>query len=130
MPRKFSRQSDYRRQLLRNLATSLILYEKIVTTSAKAKEIRPIVERLVNIGKLKNLQAHRRLNSYLTHPNAVKKIIEVLAPRFDKKTSGYLQIIHYQPRHGDNAPQDIIQFIKLPVSANKETEKAKHDHQK
>jgi len=129
MPRKLSRKLAHRNHMIRNLATSLILYEKIITTSAKAKEIKPIVERVINIGKSNDLQAYRRLNGYLTHRNAVKKVIEILSPRYSKIPSGCIQIIHYQPRHGDNAPRDIIQFIKISPT-KEESSKEKHENHK
>ncbi len=109
--RKLSRRSGSRKALLKNLACSVILYEKVKTTEAKAKEVKPIVEKLINIGKKKDLTARRRLLAYLPEENAVSKVIEELSSKYKDKNSGYLKIYRLGPRKGDAANMVIIQLI-------------------
>ncbi len=97
-----------RKALLRNLAVSLILYEKIQTTRAKAKTLRPIVEKLITKGKINNLTARRYLLKYLYKESAVKKILEDLSPRFKERKGGYTRIINIGRRQGDGA--EIVQI--------------------
>lgn len=98
--------------LLRNLATSLVIYEKINTTKAKAKAVQPIMDKIINLGKKNNLTSRRTLLQILTTSKAVKKIFEVLAPRYQSRNSGYTRILNLSPRHGDGAILARIEFIK------------------
>lgn len=100
-----------RRALLRNLATSVVLYEKVTTTRAKAKAIQPIVERCVTLAKAQTLAARRRLLAVLTHPNAVRKAFEVLGPRYATRSGGYTRIIKIGRRLGDAAEIVHIEFV-------------------
>ncbi len=100
-----------RKALIRGLAEHLVIYEKIQTTDARAKVIRPIVEKLVTIGKENNLTARRRLLSYLFTRNAVNKVLEVLGPRYADRTGGYLRINKIGPRAGDAAEMVLISFV-------------------
>lgn len=97
-----------RKALLRNLAVSLILYEKIQTTKAKAKTIRPIVERLITKGKENTLSARRNLLKYLYKESAVKKIMEDIGPRYKDRKGGYTRILNLGRRAGDAA--EIVQI--------------------
>lgn len=97
-----------RKALLRNLAVSLILYEKIKTTKAKAKTLRPIVERLITKGKTNTLSARRNLLKYLYKETAVKKILEDLGPRYKDRKGGYARILNLGRRQGDGA--EIVQI--------------------
>lgn len=105
------RKKAPRRALLRSLATSLILYEKIKTTQAKAKALRPFIEKLIAKGKSNNLQARRALKRVLYQDNAVKKVLEVLSPRFKDRKGGYTRIIKFGTRSGDAAKMAIIEFV-------------------
>lgn len=96
---------------MRDLATSLILYEKITTTEAKAKTLRPFVERLITTSKANTLQARRRLNAVLLHEKAVAKALEVVGPRYQSRAGGYTRIIHLKPRLGDGAKQAVIELV-------------------
>lgn len=100
-----------RRALLKNLAQSLILYEKIQTTAAKAKTLRPLVERMVTIAKQGDLTARRRLLKELNTDGAVKKILEVIGPRYQNRAGGYTRIIKIGPRQGDGAEIVRIEFV-------------------
>lgn len=106
------RSSSARRALLRGLATSVILYEHCNTTLAKAKAVRPLVERLITKGKVKSLNSRRQLNSVLMSENAVNKILEELGPRYATRPGGYTRIIKLGARKGDGAEVAQIQLVK------------------
>lgn len=105
------RAKAQRKALLRSLATSLILYEKIKTTQAKAKVLRPFVEKLITKGKRNDLFARRSLKKVLYKDNAVKKVLEVISPRYKERRGGYLRIIKLGSRTGDAAKMAIIEFV-------------------
>jgi large subunit ribosomal protein L17 len=108
---KLGRERGPRLALLANLATSVILYEKIRTTEAKAKAVRPVVEKLVTKGKVKNLTAKRQLDKVLKDKNAVKKVLDVLGPRYKDRPGGYLRIVKIGQRQGDAAKMAQIEFV-------------------
>ncbi len=101
-----------RRALLRNLATSLILYENLNTTLAKAKAVRPLVEKLITTGRKKTLSARRALARVLTIESAVNKVLEEIGPRFASRPGGYTRILKLGRRQGDGAETAQIQLIK------------------
>lgn len=105
------RKKAPRRALLRSLATNLILYEKIKTTSAKAKVLRPLVEKLITKGKKNDLIARRELLKYLFKKSAVKKVLEELGPRYKDRKGGYVRIIKLGARSGDGAKLAQIEFV-------------------
>ena len=108
--RKFGRNPAQRKALLRQLAISMILHERITTTEAKAKTIRPVVEKLVTIAR-QDSHAHRKLiMSKIDHPLATAKLFEVIAPRFESTPGGYTRISKLEPRRGDAAPMALIEF--------------------
>ncbi len=109
--RKFGREAGPRKALIRNLADSLVLYEKIKTTEAKAKELRPYVERLVTMAKKNNLAARRALIARLRTQNAVKKLMEVYGVKYQNKAGGYTRIVKLQVRKGDGASLAQIEFV-------------------
>lgn len=100
-----------RKALLRGLAVSLILYEKIKTTKAKAKVIRPIVERLITRGKNSTLASRRYLLKYLYKESAVKKVLEELGPRYKDRKGGYTRILSIGQRQGDGAEVAQIELV-------------------
>ncbi len=106
------RPRGQRLALLRNLATSVILYERINTTLAKAKAVRPLVEKLITTGKQKTLTARRRLARVLTIESAVNKVLEELGPRYLSRPGGYTRIIKLGQRQGDGAEIAQLQLIK------------------
>lgn len=110
--RKLGRESGARKALLRNLATSLVLYETMNTTLAKAKEIRPVVEKLITTGRKKTLVSRRALARVLTVESAVNKVLEELGPRYATRPGGYTRIIKLGTRKGDGAEIAQIQLIK------------------
>lgn len=106
------REKAPREALLRNLAQSIILHERVSTTEAKAKAIRPIVERLVTLGKESTLTVRRRLMAKLYSELAVKKVMEVLGPRFKTRNGGYTRITKVGIRTGDGARMAVIEFVE------------------
>ncbi len=106
-----SRTKGPREALLRNLATSVILYEKVKTTKARAKFVRPIVEKAISIGKSKDLQTRRRLHVMFTVENVVKKILEELGPKYQARKGGYTRIIPLARRQGDAAEVVQIELV-------------------
>lgn len=106
-----SRKIGPRRSLMKNLAVSLVLYEKIKTTEAKAKAIRSYVERLVTIAKTSSLANRRLLMKRLTTQGSVNKLLEVLGPRYKDRQGGYLRIVKLGRRKGDNGQSVIIEFV-------------------
>ena len=117
--RKLGRTTEHRLSLLRNLATSLInaRNEQIVTTLPKAKDLRPVVEKLITIGKRGDLHGRRLLIARTRSEACAAKIIETLAPRYKSRQGGYLRILKAGFRHGDNAPMAVIEFVDRDVNA-------------
>ncbi|MDP3883181.1 MAG: 50S ribosomal protein L17 [Candidatus Staskawiczbacteria bacterium] len=109
--RKLSRKKGPRKQLFRSLANSFFLYEKIKTTEAKAKELRPIVEKMITRARVNTL-ANRRLLAQDLTPKMTKKIIDELAPKFAGRKGGYTRITKLGPRISDGAKIVIFELIK------------------
>jgi len=101
-----------REALLRSLATSFVVYEKIKTTKAKAKVLRPIVEKMITLGKTDTLHNRRQAMKYLYTEGAVKKTFEVLGPRFKNRTGGYTRITKIAPRVNDGAEMAILEVVE------------------
>lgn len=105
------RKTASRASLLANLAESLILYEKIKTTKAKGKATRSLVERLITKAKQQTLAARRGILKIIYTPNATKKLIEALAPRYKERKGGYTRIITLKNRKGDGAEEVIVELV-------------------
>ena len=108
--RKFGRQSGQRKALLRSLARSLVLRGRITTTVAKAKEIRPLVEKMVTRGRAPTLANRRLLIAALGDQKTATKLIST-AKNYDGRAGGYLRIVKMAPRKGDAAPMALIEFV-------------------
>lgn len=116
--RKFGRYTAHRKALFKNLSKSLINHEQIVTTLAKAKDLRPIIEKLVTIGKKSTLHSRRRLISFFGgNTKEVKKMFDTISKRYRDRAGGYTRIIKAGFRKGDNAPVAIIEFVDRNVEA-------------
>ena len=115
--RKLGRTSAHRTAMFANMAASLIKHEQIVTTLPKAKELRPFVEKLVTLGKRGDLHARRQAISRLRDADLVKKLIDVLGPRYKSRNGGYLRVMKAGFRPGDNAPMAVIEFVDRDVEA-------------
>tara|TARA_Y100000590_G_scaffold342688_1_gene391366 strand:- start:1072 stop:1512 length:441 start_codon:yes stop_codon:yes gene_type:complete len=109
--RKLNRTSSHRKAMFSNMANSLIKHEQIVTTLPKAKELRPIVEKLVTLSKNDDLHSRRQAIAKLQDLQIVKKLFEVIAPRYENRNGGYTRIIKAGYRYGDSAPMAVIEFI-------------------
>ncbi len=115
--RKLNRTHEHRRAMFANMAAALIRHEQIVTTLPKAKDLRPIVEKLVTLGKRGDLHARRQAISEIRDVPMVKKLFEVLGPRYKDRNGGYLRIMKAGFRYGDNAPVAVIEFVDRDVDA-------------
>lgn len=105
------RKKGPREAMLKNLATSLVLHEKIQTTEAKAKAVRPLVEQMITVGKAGTVTARRELAKFFSTDNAVSKVMEVLSPRFKERSGGYTRIVMIGHRKGDGAEVAQIEFV-------------------
>jgi large subunit ribosomal protein L17 len=123
--RKLNRTASHRKAMFTNMAASLITHEQIVTTLPKAKEIRPIVEKLVTLGKRGDLHARRQAISQVQDQDAVRKLFDVIASRYATRNGGYLRIMKAGYRQGDNAPLAVIEFVERDVDAKGKADKAR-----
>ncbi|MBR0473794.1 MAG: 50S ribosomal protein L17 [Erysipelotrichaceae bacterium] len=117
--RKLGRTADHRKALLRNMATDMIVYEKIETTEKKALELRSVVDELVTLAKKGDLHARRQVLSYVrdvkvgkTDKTAVQKLFDEIGPRYADRKGGYTRVVKTGVRKGDAAPMAYIEFIK------------------
>ena len=123
--RKLNRTASHRKAMFANMAASLILHEQIVTTLPKAKEIRPIVEKLVTLGKRGDLHARRQAISQIRDVAVVSKLFDAIATRYASRNGGYLRIMKAGYRYGDNAPLAVIEFVERDVDAKGAADKAR-----
>lgn len=103
--------------MLANMAQALVEHEQILTTLPKAKELRPLVEKLVTLGKRGDLHARRLLIAKTRSEATAKKILEVLAPRYRERPGGYTRVLKAGYRFGDNAPMAVIEFVDRDIEA-------------
>ena len=114
---KLGRNPAHRRATLRNLVTNVIQHESIQTTVARARAARPLVERMITLGKRDSLHARRQAASFLLTPDATKKLFADIAPRFASRNGGYTRIMKAGFRPGDNAAMAVIEFVDRDVEA-------------
>ena len=115
--RKFNRTAEHRRAMFGNMVAALIKHEQIVTTLLKAKDLRPIVEKLVTLGKRGGLHARRQAVAEIRDVAMVKKLFDVLGPRYKDRKGGYTRILKAGFRHGDNAAVGVIEFVDRDEAA-------------
>ncbi len=115
--RKLNRTASHRKAMFANMAASLIEHEQIVTTLPKAKDLRPIAEKLITLGKRGDLHARRLAISQIKDVEQVKKLFEVLGPRYKDRNGGYCRVLKAGFRFGDNAPLAVIEFVDRDVEA-------------
>ena len=108
--------AQHERHMLANLATQLIVHESITTTEARARRLRPYVEKLITKGKRGDLHARRTVMKKITDKFAVYRLFEVIAPQLEGRDGGYTRIIKTMPRRGDNAPMAVISLVLEPVA--------------
>src|SRR6266849_2774099 len=128
--RKFNRRSDHRRSMLANLAASLIKHEQIVTTLPKAKDLRPVVEKLVTLGKRGDLHARRQAIAEMRDVAMVKKLFDVIGPRYKAREGGYTRVLKAGFRYGDSAPVAVIEFVDRDVDAKGSEDRAREEAKK
>jgi large subunit ribosomal protein L17 len=128
--RKLNRTASHRKAMFANMAASLIEHEQIVTTLPKAKEIRPIVEKLVTLGKKGSLHARRQAISQIGSVELVAKLFAAIAPRYVNRNGGYIRIMKAGFRHGDNAPLAVVEFVDRDVSAKGAADHARVEAEK
>ena len=109
--RKLNRTSSHRKAMFRNMATALLKHEQIKTTLPKAKELRPVVERMITLGKRGNLHARRQALSFLKEEGVVRKLFDGLAERYDDRAGGYTRVLKAGFRYGDSAPMAYIELV-------------------
>ncbi len=115
--RKLNRTASHRKAMFANMSAALIKHEQITTTLPKAKELRPIVEKLVTLAKKGDLHARRQAISRIRDKDMVSKLFETLGPRYQDRHGGYIRIMKAGYRHGDNAPIAVIEFVDRDESA-------------
>jgi large subunit ribosomal protein L17 len=125
--RKLSRNTSHRRAMLRNLVTDFLEHGRLMTTLPKAKEVRPLAEKMITLGKRDNLHARRQVQSYLMRDGIAKTVFDTIAPRFADRKGGYSRIIKLGNRKGDGADLAIIELLgsELEVKKAERAEKAK-----
>ena len=109
--RRFNRTASHRQAMFANMAAALIKLEQIVTTLPKAKDLRPVVEELVTLAKKGGLHARRQAISQIRDETQVKKLFDVLGPRYGERKGGYTRVLKSGFRYGDSAPMAVIVFV-------------------
>ncbi|MEA2857841.1 MAG: large subunit ribosomal protein [Methylobacteriaceae bacterium] len=115
--RRFNRTAEHRKAMFANMAQALIKHEQIVTTLPKAKDLRPVVEKLITLGKRGDLHARRQAIAQVRDVALVKKLFDVLGPRYKERNGGYTRVLKAGFRFGDNAPLGVIEFVDRDVDA-------------
>ena len=115
--RRFNRSSEHRKAMFANMAVALIKHEQIITTLPKAKDLRPVVEKLITLGKRGDLHARRLAISQIRDEAMVKKLFDVLGPRYKERPGGYTRVLKAGFRYGDNAPMAVIELVDRDVEA-------------
>lgn len=123
--RRLGRSSSHRKAMFANLAVSLIEHEQITTTLPKAKDLRPLVEKLVTLGKRGDLHARRQVIAQIGNESVVKRLFDTIAPRYATRNGGYLRIMKAGFRHGDNAPMAVIEFVERDADAKGAADRAR-----
>ena len=128
--RKLNRTASHRKAMFANMAASIIEHEQIVTTLPKAKEIRPIVEKLVTLAKKGDLHARRQAISQIRDVALVSKLFATIAPRYANRNGGYIRIMKAGFRYGDNAALAVVEFVDRDTSAKGSADLARVEAEK
>ena len=123
--KKLNRTSEHRKALIKNMLNNLIKYEQIITTLPKAKVLKPQADKIITLGKKKDLQNTRRLVSQLQDKTNANKVIKTLSKRYEKRSGGYTRIVKAGFRYGDNAPLAVIEFVDRDVESKRKFKKKK-----
>ncbi len=128
--KKLNRTSEHRKALIKNMLNSLIKYEQITTTLPKAKVLKPQADKIITLGKKKNLQNTKALITKLQSTVSANKVKKTLSKRYESRKGGYTRIIKAGFRYGDNAPMAVIEFVDRDINAKKVDKKSKEDKTK
>ncbi|MEZ0211823.1 MAG: 50S ribosomal protein L17 [Xanthobacteraceae bacterium] len=128
--RRFNRTAEHRKAMFANMAQALITHEQILTTLPKAKDLRPVVEKLITLGKRGGLHARRQAIAAVRDPVVVRKLFDVIGPRYKERAGGYIRIIKAGFRHGDSAAVAVIELVDRDVSAKGAADLARHEAEK
>jgi large subunit ribosomal protein L17 len=123
--RKLNRTASHRRAMFANMAASLIEHEQIVTTLPKAKELKPIMDKLITLAKRGDLHARRQAISEIRNTDQVSKLFETLGPRYAERSGGYTRVLKAGFRHGDNAPMAVIELVDRDPEAKGAADRAR-----
>jgi large subunit ribosomal protein L17 len=128
--KKLGRTPSHRKAMFRNMVTSLLDHERIVTTQVKAKEIGRLTEKMITLGKRGDLHARRQAVAYIRSNEVVKKLFSEYAQRYAARDGGYTRVLKLEPRAGDNAPMAMVELVDRPITepkdqSSKSKEKAK-----
>ena len=115
--RRFNRTAEHRKAMFANMSQALIKHEQIITTLPKAKDLRPVVEKLITLGKRGDLHARRQAIAQIKDVVLVRKLFDVLGPRYKERNGGYCRVLKAGFRYGDNAPMAVIEFVDRDVDA-------------
>ena len=115
--RRFNRTTEHRKAMFANMSAALIKHEQIITTLPKAKDLRPVVEKLISLGRIDSVHTRRLAMSQIRDDAMVRKLFTVLGPRYVARPGGYCRIMKAGFRKGDNAPLAVIEFVDRDVSA-------------
>jgi large subunit ribosomal protein L17 len=125
--RKLNRTAEHRKAMFANMAAALIQHEQIVTTLPKAKDLRPIVEKLITLGKRGDLHARRQAVAQIRDVGMVKKLFDVIGPRYKDRNGGYTRVIKAGYRYGDSAPVAVIELVDRDTDAKGKDDIARHE---
>ncbi|MCJ2068686.1 50S ribosomal protein L17 [Methylobacterium sp. J-030] len=115
--RRFNRTAEHRKAMFANMSVALLKHEQIVTTLPKAKDLRPVVEKLITLGRIDSVHTRRLAMAQLRDADMVRKLFTVLGPRYAGRPGGYCRIMKAGFRQGDNAPMAVIEFVDRDVEA-------------
>lgn len=125
--RRFNRTAEHRKAMFANMAQALITHEQIITTLPKAKDLRPVVEKLITLGKRGGLHARRQAIAEVRDVAVVRKLFDVIGPRYKERNGGYTRIIKAGYRHGDSAAIAVIELVDRDESAKGAADLARHE---
>jgi large subunit ribosomal protein L17 len=123
--RKFARTAEHRKAMFANMAAALITHEQIVTTLPKAKDLRPVIEKLITLAKRGDLNSRRNAIGQIRDEAAVKKLFDVIGPRYKDRAGGYIRVLKAGFRFGDNAPIGVIELVDRDVTAKGASDRAR-----
>ena len=115
--RRFDRTPEHRKAMFANMSAALLKHEQIVTTLPKAKDLRPVVEKLITLGKRGDLHARRQAMSQIRDAAIVKKLFDTIGPRYKERNGGYTRVLKAGFRYGDHAPMAVIELVDRDVDA-------------